>query len=405
MEVPEERYRLAILQRHPIQYHSPIFREIARSKKIDQSVLFMDRIGLKPVFDRTMNAVLEWDIPLLEGFHYEFLTNWSPFKTMPFLNRVNPQFLWHLRRSRYDGVMIQGYDTASNLLALWIARLRGLDVIFRGEVILAPGQPTSRRNPLKAHIINMFLRNSDAILFTCSGNLRFFQHYGCPDSKLYSFPCAVDNAYFRARRAEQQKSGNNLRKELGIEEKTVTALMVGRFDSNKSQGDLIKAAGRLQAKGLDVATVFVGDGPERARVEGLAKTENVQKAFFVGFKNQSEISAYYDMADVFCICSRTDRSPKVISEALNFELPIISSDRPGTLGDSIRDGENALVFEYGDVGVLADCLEQLILEPKLRRDMGKRSLELSDELSLEADVAGLERAVMDLQAARKREHI
>ena len=402
MNAPKKRYRLAILQRHPIQYHSPIFREIARSEEIDLTVLFLDNAGMKSYFDRTMNAVIKWDVPLLKGFRHEFLANWSPCKKRKlFLNRFNPQILWRLRRGRYDGVLIQGYDTASNLLALLIARLRGLDIIFRGEVVLLPGQTSSGKNYFKSRIIRMFLRNSNAVLFTCKGNKRFFQHYGCQDSKLYSFPCAVDNAYFRMRRVQLRESGNNLRKELGIEEKTLVALMAGRMDINKSQRDLLKAVGRLQAKALDIATVFVGDGPERTHLESLVKKEKVQQAYFVGFKNQSEISAYYDMADVFCLCSKADRSPKVINEALNFELPIISSDRPGTLGDSILEGENALVYEYGNVQALADCLEKLILEPERRREMGKRSIELSDELSLQADVAGLERAVRDLQASRR----
>jgi glycosyltransferase involved in cell wall biosynthesis len=399
-EVPEKKYRLAILQRHPIQYHSPIFREIAQSAKIEQTVLFMDKIGLNPIFDPTMNEVIEWDIPLLEGFRHEFLTNWSPYKTRVFISRINPGILWWLKRGRYDGVLIQGYDTASNILALLVARLARLDIIFRGEVVSRSSRGSLLTKFFKSCIVRMFLRNSDAILYTCSGNRKFFLNFGCPDSKLYPFPCAVDNAFFRTSRAELQKSKTNLRDELGIDENTIVAIMVGRMDTNKRQKDLIQAAVRLQDQGRNVATVFVGNGPERKRLENFAKTNKVEKIHFVGFKNQSQISGYYDMADVFCICSEADRSPKVINEALNFELPIISSDRPGTIGDSIIEGENALVYKCADIDALAACLDRLITNPELRRKFGKRSFELSDELSLEADVESLERVVEVLQMAK-----
>lgn len=400
VEPLEKKYRLAILAQHVVQYHSPIYREIARSAKLEPTVLFMDKMGMKPFFDRTLNAVLEWDIPLLGGFRYLFLANWSPCKTRALVSRINPEILWRLRRGRYDGVLIQGYDTVSSMLALLVARLAGLDIIFRGEVVLRPEQSSFRKEYFKSRIVRTFIRYSDAVLYTCSGNRKFFQHYGCPETKLYPFPCAVDNAFFRARRAELQKSGNNLRDELRIDEKTIVALMVGRMDTNKRQEDLVQAAARLQAKGRYIATVFVGDGPERERLEDLVKRNNVKKVYFVGFKNQSQISAYYDMADIFCICSIVDKSPKVINEALNFKLPIISSDRPGTLGDSILEGENALVYKCGDVDALAARLDRLVTNPDLRRKFGKRSFELSDELSLEVDVEGLEHVVEILRMAK-----
>lgn len=394
------RYRLAILAMHVIQYHSPLYRKLAQSDKIDPTVLFLDKTGAHPAYDKTMKAMIQWDIPLLDGYKYYFLPNWSPFKTRFGINRINPSLLFWLKKKRFDGVFLQGYTAISYWLGLVAAKLSGIDVIFRGEATLKKDNSSSPAECIKSLCLGSILKHSDAVLYSCTGNRKYFEHYGCDDEKLHPFTSAVDNDYFRAQIGKLCHNEDNLRQQLGISQDTFVVLTVGRIDKRKRQGDLISAVNALQKRGYNISLVIVGDGPEKTRLEMMVLEKSIRNIHFVGFKNQSKIAAYYYMSDVFVLCSTYDPSPKVINEALNFSLPLVCSDCLGTVGDIVIDTDNAFVFNAGNVGQLTDVVERLIRNPDLRKRMGSRSYQLSDKWTLEENVKSLENVIEHLRHRR-----
>ena len=382
---------MGIVAMHPIQYHAPIYRHLAKSEKIDLEVLFLDQAGIKVAHDPTMGAAIQWDVPLLAGYRSEFLRNWSP---VPLGNvvfsRINPGVVLRIIRARWDVILIQGYQPISCWLSILAARLSGKRILFRGESCLRCNEGSGWKGVIKRSVLRCVFALSDAVLYSCSGNREFFQFYGCPEEKLSSIPCAVDNLFFRQRRVTDQAEKREIRSNLGIRENIPIVLNVGRMAGLKRQQDLLEAVAALQKQGLEMATVFVGDGPAAADLKAIAKTLQIRDVHFVGFVNQSEVSRFYSIADIFTICSEFDPSPKVVNEALNFALPLISSDRPGQIGDTILHGTNALVYSCGDVKQLATHLEEFAQDTQLREKYGKESLRLADEWSLEADVASIE---------------
>lgn len=394
------RYRLAILAMHVIQYHSPLYRKLAESDKIDPTVLFLDKTGARPTYDSTMKTVIQWDVPLLDGYKYYFLPNWSPFKTRFAINRINPGLLLWLKKKRFDGVFLQGYTAISYWLGLVAAKLSGIDVIFRGEATLKKNNPSSLAECIKSLGLGSMLKHSDAVLYSCTGNRKYFKHYGCPAEKLHPFLSAVDNDYFRAQIGKLRRSPENLRRQLGISRDSFVVLTVGRIDKRKRHRDLISAVNVLQKRSYNVSLVIVGDGPEKTRLEKMVRQKSIRNIHFVGFKNQSEIAAYYYTSDIFVLCSTYDPSPKVINEALNFSLPLVCSDCVGTVGDIVIDADNAFVFNAGNVGQLTDAIERLIRDPDLRKRMGGRSYQLSDKWTLEENVKSLENVIEHLRHRR-----
>jgi glycosyltransferase involved in cell wall biosynthesis len=393
------RFKLAVIASHVVPYHSSLYRELSRSDRLEVTVLYLDKAGRGAALDPRTRIRTRWGIPLLEGYKYEFLKNWSPFKSLPFVRNLNPDIVPRLWRRTFDAVLIQSYDRLSCWLAFLAARLGGAKTVFRGEANLRAGR-SALTAALKYLVVKAVIRTSDAVFYGCTGNRRFFEHYGCPSSKLHLMPCAVDNEFFREQHRLVLGRRCDLRKELAIPPDTPVAIMVAHLDTNKRQADLLSAAGILQKKGRDVAVVLVGDGPERASLAKRVACEGLSNVNIVGFKSQYELPHYYAAADIFVLCSEYDASPKCVNEALNFYLPIVSTDRPGTVGDTIVEGENAFIYEVGDAQQLADCLDRLIRNPELGRAMGRRSREISDEWSLEADVAQMVR-VLDMLFAHR----
>src|SRR5580658_7219015 len=67
------KIRLAYLVSHPIQYQAPLLRRIAQEPDIDLTVLFGSDFSVRGYRDEGFGVGVKWDVPLLEGYHSEFL--------------------------------------------------------------------------------------------------------------------------------------------------------------------------------------------------------------------------------------------------------------------------------------------------------------------------------------------
>lgn len=65
--------KLGIITTHPIQYNAPIFRLLNERHKIHIRVFYTWENSKQGFFDRKFNQQIKWDIPLLEGYEYEFV--------------------------------------------------------------------------------------------------------------------------------------------------------------------------------------------------------------------------------------------------------------------------------------------------------------------------------------------
>ncbi len=377
--------RLIIVAPHVVQYHAPLYRELARRPELNVRVLYLDDAGARPTWDPTMAATLEWDVPLLDGYVHELLPAGSTRRLLSLARR--------LLNEDYDAVLIQGHQQPAYWLAWLCARVRRKRVLYRGEAALA-GRRGGAREAAKRALLSTLFRRCDVVFHSCRGGERFFRHYGCPPERLALLPCAVDNAFFRRQRAALAGREAEIRAELGVPPEVPIVLNVGRHDGHKRQAELLEAVDRLRRQGLETAVVLVGSGPETDALRLLAAELRLTGAVhFAGFVNQSRISRYYAAADVFALSSAHDPSPKVLNEALNFELPIVCSDRAGTAGDVVVDGDNGFVYPSGDAGALAAALGRLVSSADLRRRMGRRSLELTGAWSLEAGAGAVVAAI------------
>jgi hypothetical protein len=62
----------------------------------------------------------------------------------------------------------------------------------------------------------------------------------------------------------------------------------------------------------------------------------------------------------------------------------------------VKDGVNGRVFPAGNVEALRTVLKSMLGDPKVMRDMGRRSLERINRWSFEEDIRGLRKALHHL---------
>jgi len=123
--------------------------------------------------------------------------------------------------------------------------------------------------------------------------------------------------------------------------------------------------------------LLLGDGPERPRYEGLARELGIQKrVHFAGYVPPHQVWRYYEEAHVFILPTLHEIWGTVVPEAMSMGLPVLVSNRAGSVPDLIREGENGHSFDPEDHASLASHLEEYVRNPHLIRRHGKRSLEL-----------------------------
>ncbi len=134
-------------------------------------------------------------------------------------------------------------------------------------------------------------------------------------------------------------------------------LYVGRLGAEKNLHSLAPVLAEMPG----VRLAFVGDGPERARLERSYRDLPVS---FAGFLSGEELASAFASADVFVMPSTTETLGFVALEAMASGLPVVAADAGG-----VRD-----VVQHEETGFLYDPAESKgALEP-IRRLLGSRTL-------------------------------
>jgi glycosyltransferase involved in cell wall biosynthesis len=94
----------------------------------------------------------------------------------------------------------------------------------------------------------------------------------------------------------------------------------------------------------------------------------------------------------------------VVNEAMNFQLPVVVSDRVGCAADLVRDGQTGYVIDHRSTAALADRLALLVDDPALRARLGACGSELvagwNHDVAAESVVSAVAAAVGPTRWAR-----
>jgi glycosyltransferase involved in cell wall biosynthesis len=368
-------------------------------------VYFLSDFSLHDHYEQAFNKNFKWDTALTEGYPWEVLPRKFMGSSMP-LRRWLPLagLRRRLRAGNFDALWVHGWAHIGLCQAIEAAAASRIPVLFRGESSLT----AQRENDLRSRARRLFyhswlLPRVAGFLTIGTRNREFYRHHGVDESQLFDMPYAVDNVFFQRRCAQARPQRELLRAELGLAPGRPVILFAGKLIDVKAPQELLAAFALLsQRMRLDAAPylLFAGDGPLRAALEAAARPLR-DAVRFVGFRNQSELPALYDLSDLLVLPSRFEPWGLVVNEAMNAARPIVVSDRAGAAADLVADGDNGFVYPSGDVAALAAALTRLIESTSLRQKMGAASLTKINQWNFAADRDGLLAA---LAAVAPRRH-
>ncbi len=397
------KYRLAILNSHPVQYGTPFFRRVAQSPEIDLVVYFCSRQGAEEYQDPGFGRRVKWDLPLLDGYPHRFLPNLRQRDEVGgFLSLINPSIVKEIWQNRYDAVFLGDYAYATDWLAFLAARLRRVPLFLVTESSLTYDRHVRRPwyiRWFKPKFLRWFFSQFDAAMAIGTLNADFYQFHGVPSDKVFPLPHVVDNQYFAERAAYFRPRRDQIRAELGLDPSDVVFLFAAKLTPIKAPMEMLEAYRRMIAAGATrTGLIIVGDGPLRAAAEEFARTQNLPKVAFIGFANQGELPKYYAASDVFV---RPDGVYKgdwgyTINEAMASGLAVISTDKIGAAADLVRHGENGSIVPFRDLDALAIAMKQMAADREKVCRMGERSKEIIRTWSYEEELQGLLAALRSL---------
>jgi glycosyltransferase involved in cell wall biosynthesis len=186
---------------------------------------------------------------------------------------------------------------------------------------------------------------------------------GVPETRVLLTPTGVDLDLF----AEPPDSGV-LRRRLGLDGRFVVG-WVGSFRRFHALEQAVEATATVPGATL----LLVGDGPERARIERLARSLDVA-ATFTGTVPHHELPAYLAAMDAAVILAKREAqfhySPLKLAEYLAAGLPAVVP-ATGQPAERLTDGVDAILVPPEDVAALGAVLRRLHDDPEERARLGK----------------------------------
>lgn len=281
---------------------------------------------------------------------------------------ISPNAIWTLKRllNKYD--IVHGLDLYSPI------SLCGVYLAHRGKM------PTVMTNPalhtytgilkLVYQPVKYVLKKADHIIAVSEAAKGFIKSFGLEDSKISVIYHGVDSEKFR------NIDTCNIRKELGTGPSPLI-MTVTRLINRKGLNYLIEAMPHVLQEYKDVKLVIVGWGPERNRLERIAKDLKIKDSvIFAGAVGDETLLKIYAAADIFVLPSpHYEAFGIVLLEAMAAGLPVITT-RTGGMPEFIINFHNGILVEPKSERQIGEAILRLLNDKKLAQRLARNGLKL-----------------------------
>jgi glycosyltransferase involved in cell wall biosynthesis len=184
-----------------------------------------------------------------------------------------------------------------------------------------------------------------------------------------------------------------------------TVLSIGRLVEKKGVLDLVEACRTLKERGVPFRCEIVGKGELEPQIRSRVATLGLEDVISLpGPCPQDEVRDLYRRSDVFvapCVVARNgnrDGLPTAILEAMASGLPVVSTPVTG-IPEAVVNGETGALVPERDPEALADALQDLLEDPKLREKLGIAGRRRAEDLfELRSNVSRLRQLFSEAHA-------
>jgi len=204
---------------------------------------------------------------------------------------------------------------------------------------------------------------------------------GIPSTKIIVRHLGVDTSRFFPDSAAR----GVLAAELAVQPDDIIVSTVSVLRSFKNPQTIIQACGLLAKRSVPFKLIVAGDGAMLSDLQELAVNLGVaDRIHWLGYC--ADPARLLQASDIFVLASTGEAFGLVLAEAMACGVPVVGS-RSGAIPEIVEDGLTGLLATPRNEVSFADAIEKLARDPKLRKDMGAKSLaRVREKFSLETDV-------------------
>lgn len=234
--------------------------------------------------------------------------------------------------------------------------------------------------PLKLRLLRAYyrwcVRQVDAVIAPSDHVARLVRGWGVASERVHIIHNAIPETDLHTiNRAD-------LRARLGLPTERPILVSVARLTPVKGVDVALRALTKLP----DALFVIVGDGPQQAELETLAKALGIaDQAKFVGRQPHDAVMDYMRAADVFILSSRTEGLSHVLLEALSVKTPAVATAVGGN-PEILTDGLNGLLVPSENPDALAEAVQRILSDSTLAERLAQAGRVRSQDFSWDTTV-------------------
>lgn len=155
-----------------------------------------------------------------------------------------------------------------------------------------------------------------------------------------------------------------LRRQLGIPERALVILFVGRLTRDKGIPELMEAFLQLDKQFPEVRLLLAGCFEKEDPLPADIRRQLARHPHIIFAGPVQDTPSFYAAADIVVLPSHREGLPNVVLEAQAAGRPVVGAQATGIV-DVVTDGETGLLFPVGDVAALTRALARLVTDKDL----------------------------------------
>lgn len=245
----------------------------------------------------------------------------------------------HLRKNKYDLIIMNGYSTLTEMIALRYLKKKHIPYAF-----YINGGIVKKESRLAKKIKTYFISGAKMYFSPATKANEYLTYYGAPQEKIFNYPYSTiyEKDRIQDRTPKDIKTAYWQAKNILANNFTIC---ITSFIKRKNNLSLIR---KWVNQPQDNALILVGAGEEENLYRKYINDHSLTNVYILPFAHKALVFEYLKHADNAIYLSNYDIYGHVINEALAHGLNVLTNTHMVAAHQAINDGVNGLIAKDGD---------------------------------------------------------